>query len=204
MGKDFPLEAIAGCRLVPYCFAWRLDRSGLQPIAEVPVSVLSKKRWPEQLLEDLTRLSISEEECRSLSSDSIRVLESNLQAMKSLSYLTLSKRKEAGPRNSLLIEENATAGFVEYALQRIGSLDRLAELHIEEQCLTLDHLHTILSLPKLRSLRLQSDLISNEGSLAADNIYNISSLRITSTKFSEPDDCNNYCVRVRVFLCVGL
>ncbi len=152
----------------------------------------------EQLLEDLTRLSISEEECRSFSSDSIRVLESNLQAMKSLSYLTLTKRTEAVPRNSLLIEENATAGFVEYALQRIGSLDRLAQLNIEELCLTLDHhLTRILSLPKLRSLRLQSDLISNEGSLAADNIYNISSLRITSTKFSEPETCNNYCVRVR-------
>ncbi len=109
----------------------------------------------------------------------------------------MTKRTEAGPRNSLLIEENATAGFVEYALQRIGSLDRLAQLNIEELCLTLDHLHTILSLPKLRSLRLQSDLISNEGSLAADNIYNISSLRITSTKFSEPETCNNYCVRVR-------
>ncbi len=98
-----------------------------------------------------------------------------------------------------MIEENATAGFVEYALQRIGSLDRLEDLHIEEQCLTLDHLHTILSLPKLKSLQLESDLIFNEGSLAADNIYNISSLQITSTKFSDLKTCNNYCVRVRNF-----
>ncbi len=186
--RIFHWKRLPDDRLVPYCLAWRLDRSGLQPIAEVPVSVLSKKRWPEQLLEDLTWLSISEEECRSFSSDSIRVLESNLQAMKSLSYLKLTKRTEAGPRNSLLIEENATAGFVEYALQRIGSLDRLEDLHIEEQCLTLDHLHTILSLPKLKSLQLESDLIFNEGSLAADNIYNISSLEITSTKFSDPEN----------------
>ncbi len=34
-----------------------------------------------------------EEECRSFSSDSIRVLESNLQAMKSLSYLKLTKEQ---------------------------------------------------------------------------------------------------------------
>ncbi len=190
-------------RLVPYCLAWRLDLGGLQPVTEVPVSVLSKKRWPEQLLEDLTRLGISEEECRSLSSDSARVLESNLQAMKSLRYLTLTKRTEAGPGNSVLVEENATAGFVEYALQRIGSLDRLKDLHIEEQCLTLDHLHTILSLPKLQSLELESVSFSMKvrSPQTTSTIFLV--LKSLLLSFLTLKTCNNYCVRVRVFLDCG-
>ncbi len=41
--RIFHWKRLPDDRLVPYCLAWRLDRSGLQPIAEVPVSVLSKK-----------------------------------------------------------------------------------------------------------------------------------------------------------------